>query len=174
MSRVSKPLLIFLTLSVLVNIYLVGLHFGKGFRPEETRTIRVSPSHEFSMRSIQRHLSEEEKDAFRKALRAKRKELKSRFEAVGDSYEDIHAVMIAPEFDRAALVEALKGREAALRTIHDPAREIILDLFEKIDQPTRAAIAADLLSRDRESRRDKKDGKECRSFDDAPPPPPGE
>ncbi|WP_308910992.1 periplasmic heavy metal sensor [Pseudokordiimonas caeni] len=172
MTRNMKILFVVLGLSLALNVFALGHTIGRGLpRKHHDDRPPMGPV-EFNLRAIHKLLPEEARDELKGALRENRTMMRENFKAFREDQRALKALLSADTFDVAAFEAALTRHDEAMRALHGPMREALLKVLPTLDQPTRAALADALFSRQHMSRKMKfRDGPDR---DDMPPPPPGE
>jgi len=164
MATKIKWLMVFLALSLAVNIFIGGVMLGKEFRPTPSRD-HGRAAIGFNIKRFQAYLTKAEKRKIREILADQRQDLADHYHAIREGETLIKSLISAKEVDRAALLEALENHAALMRQIHAPLQRVIMEVMAELDQETRQKIAKDMFRRDhrrsvrfKEARHRKKDG----------------
>lgn len=147
-----KWLLGILGLSLLLNVFALGLFVGKGARTFVPDRGRMSPPAEFNFKRLERNLPLEQREKVRKLLREKGQDLRSGYHALREAELRIKEIVLSETVDRAALKAALEAHSEQARRLHDPMRWIMLETIAGLDFETRQKIVEDMFRGPRQQR----------------------
>ncbi len=136
MSGKVKLLLVLLAISLAGNVFFFGKTLGSKYHK-----FRNKPSMDFNLRGVGAHLTKEQKKQARDILHSRRSELISTFKNMKETEEQIKALIAAETVDTEALAELLENRATAMKTAHDPLKQLMLEFIPTLDFETRKKIA---------------------------------
>lgn len=140
-----------LAVSLLANIFAVGMFLGKEFKGERTRKGKP-PSVEFNLRRLGEHLSEEDQLAVRGIIRAERGDLRQLFRQMKDSEDTIRSLLTDEIVDKDALKLAIEGHAGLMQGMRRPFERILIEIVAELDQEKRKAVAEELFMFERGKR----------------------
>lgn len=185
-----KWIVLFLAVSLLANIFAVGMFIGKGFKEDRIRKGKP-PSVEFNLRRLNEHLGEEDQQAVHSIIQAERGDLRKLFRKMKVSEDTIRSLLVAEIVDKEALKQAIKEHAGLMQGMRGPFERILIEIIADLDQEKRKLVAQELFMFERGGKRgpgrrfgpprDRQMGPppherpkgDMRDFD-LPPPPPGE
>ena len=145
MTRNMKLILAILGVSLMLNVFALGLYIGKGFRHPSPHKMMMRPSLDFNLKKIERHLDPESRKKVKVLLKKQHHELRKRYRDLGALEKEIKATISAETVDKEALVAALAELSEQKQKLHSPRREVILQVIAELDLETRKVLAESMF-----------------------------
>ncbi|MEX0298077.1 MAG: periplasmic heavy metal sensor [Kordiimonas sp.] len=152
MTGKMKWILGILGVSLVLNVFALGLFVGKGARTVVPTRERMAPPADFNFKRLERNLPEGERQKVRKLLREKSGDLRRGYRALREVEKEIKAIVLAETVDVKALKEVLTKHGEQAQALHEPMRWVILETIAGLDFETRKKIVEDMFRGPRKGR----------------------
>ena len=174
MNRNTKWVVAALALSLAVNIFMVGLSFGKNIISTKNQHVETHRGGGLNARALGRYLSEDERRTMRDILNNERRQIRQNLTRLRHNEEAIRNVLSAPVVDQKKLNSLIDEHEMLVTDSRSSVQRKIFAYIANLSPETRAAIAVDLFKPRRGNvgkRRGDRFGQPPRRGDELGPPP---
>ena len=147
MTGKMKWLFSILGVSLILNVFALGLFVGKGARivvPTDRERMTPPPA-DFNFKRLEHNLPMDQREKVRKLIREKSRELRQGYGALREAEQHIKKIVLAETVDADALREALVKHSELSRGLHDPMRWIMLETIAGLDLETRKKLINDMF-----------------------------
>jgi len=144
MNNKTKWILIVLGLSLVLNIFAIGIFIGQGAKMVFPQR-HMAPPIDFNLKRLERSLSPEERVKVRTLLREKRHDIQQRYKALMVTEQKIKEIILSPVVDKNLLDRVLIEHGQKTQSIHEPMRRIVLETIADLDLEARQKIMQNLF-----------------------------
>ncbi|MEQ9144407.1 MAG: periplasmic heavy metal sensor [Parvibaculaceae bacterium] len=133
-----------LLVSLVLNLFLIGLFVaGMIYRHGPGGPVHAMLAMQNSI--VAQHLSEEERNAFRAAMRPRMRDMRPFFEGVRDARRGVSEAVAAEPYDPDAVRSAFTELRRALMAVGEHSQNAMIEVFADLPPETRARIAEGML-----------------------------
>lgn len=147
MTGKMKWLFSILGVSLILNVFALGLFVGKGARiavPTDRERMALPPA-DFNFKRLENNLPIDQREKVRRLIREKSRDLRKGYGALRETEQQIKKIVLAETVDQEALREALVKHSELSRGLHDPMRWIMLETIAGLDFETRKKLVNDMF-----------------------------